>query len=64
MSAKAEYVAREIADVDSPSTERNIMKLAREMQRGYAKNQAAIRLGKDWRLLLVLRGTAIPTGGR
>src|ERR1700688_3403812 len=25
MSAKAEYVAREIADVDSPSTERNIM---------------------------------------
>ena len=34
------------------------------MPRGYAKNQAAIRMGKDWRLLLVLRSTAIPTGGR
>ncbi len=30
------------------------------MQREYAKNQAAIRLGKDWRPVLVLR-SAKPT---
>jgi hypothetical protein len=33
------------------------------MQRGYAKNQAAIRLGKDWRPVLVLRRAIILSRG-
>jgi hypothetical protein len=33
------------------------------LPRGYAKNQAAIRLGKDWRPVLVLRRATILSRG-
>ena len=61
---EAGYLAREIAAVDSPSPERSIMGRWRgRCKRGYAKNQAAIRLGKDWRPVLVLRSSTILSRG-